>query len=274
VDTVAGLSGVQAVAGLYRAFESNDMTEGDFLDEAFSEQSSEPAEAVETVEATEPQPEQAPVRDERGRFAPKGEQEGVSPAPVEAEEPPFDHAAVKGERKRRQEAEARIAALEAQLQSLQQPKAEPEPVPSIWDDDQAALAHNRQQAVSEASFNARLDMSEMLASQAHEDFQEVQAKFNELAHYNPLLAKQALESKHPWEAAYQIAKNAMKAEEFGASNVSELEAKIEARIKAELEAQKPAVTIPTTLADHQSMRGGAAPAATGPLTSEDVLGRR
>lgn len=247
------------------------MTEGDFLDEAFSEPSNEPAETVETVEAA---PEPAVVRDDKGRFAPKGETESASPAPAE-EEAPFDHAAVKGERKRRQEAEARLAALEAQLQSLQQPQEPAAPPPSIWDDEQGWQQHFGGQVSQQATLNATLNTSEMLCRDKFDDFDEMKAKFLEMANQNPAIAQQALTDPHPWRKAYTVAKNAAKMEALGATDVSELEAKIEARIRAELEAKQPEpVAIPTTLADHQSARGGHAPAQTGPLTIEDILGRR
>lgn len=219
-----------------------------------------------------PQPEPADdgrPRDDKGRFAPKGEEQGASPAPVE--KPEFDHAAVIGERKRRQEAESRLAALEAELQQLRNP---PAPPPSIWEDEQGALQSVQQQAVSAASLNARLDTSEMLASQAHQDFDDKKAKFLEMASVNPALAQQALADRHPWEKAYQIAANAMKMEALGAVDLSDMEAKLREQIKAELAAQQaPAPALPNSLANAPAGLGG--PAATGPqpFTLEDIIGR-
>lgn len=235
------------------------------LDEILNDEPS----AAPVVEAEQP------ARDEQGRFAPKGEPEGASPAPVE--EPAFDHAAVKGERARRQAAEqdrdtlrADVEALKAQLQ--QQPKAEPEPVPTIWDDDQAALAHNRHQSVSEARFQARLDTSEMLASQAHDDFDDVKAKFLEMAQGNPALAQQALEAKHPWEKAYQIAKNAATMAELGATNLDELRAKIREELTAEMQAIPPVRPgLPPTLTTERNVGARSGPAWSGPASLEDLL---
>ena len=215
----------------------------------------------------------APVRDEQGRFAPKGVEPQETAEPVPPTEPvdklpPEEFAGLKDERRKRQEAEQRAAALEQQLQSLQQP---PAPPPSIWEDEQGAFQHHADSIAAQASLNARLDMSEMLASQNHDDFDDMKAKFIEMMGMNPALQKQALEAKHPWEKAYQIAKNAATAAELGATNVAELEAKIEARIRGELAQAAPAQAIPTTLADAQSGRTGHA-TAPAPMTLKDILG--
>ena len=170
--------------------------EKDFLDDMI-----EPIEAPELVapepEVTEP----VTDRDDKGRFKTKGE-EGAPPA---LEEPAFEGAATLAERRRRQEAEQRADTLEKQLQAYQSP------APSIWEDEQGAFAHNNQQvvnqAVQQATFNAKLDMSEMMTRQANPDFEAVKAEFLALAEANPTLAQQALQDPHPWNKAYQIAKN-------------------------------------------------------------------
>lgn len=225
------------------------------------------------IEAVEPAPEtEAPVRDDKGRFAPKGVEESVSPTPVE--EPTFDHAAVIGERKRRQEAEERARALEAQLQSLQHP---PEPPPSIWEDDQGALNHVKNEAITtavrQANFNSKMDMSEMMVRQANTDFEAVKAEFLALAAENPILAQQALADPHPWNKAYQIAKNHRAMQELGTTNVAEIEAKLREKIMAEMQAKPPANPLPNSLADAQSARGGGNPAAFQPYSLQDILGR-
>src|SRR4051812_6942305 len=90
----------------------------------------EPNAEAQAPEAVAEEP-KGPVRDDKGRFAPKGETEGASPAPEEA---PLDHAALIGERRRRQESEARIAALEAQIAQLSQQPAQP--APDMFEDPQ------------------------------------------------------------------------------------------------------------------------------------------
>lgn len=238
----------------------------DNLDELFSNGETISADVTAEPEVAA-EPETGPVRDDKGRFAPK--QTGVEPEPETVTEavtpaadklPPETFKGLQDERRKRQEAEQRIAALEQQLQSLQTPAEPPAPPPSIWEDEQGFGQHLVGQATSQASFNAKLDMSEMLASQAHEDFDEMKARFIEMMDANPSLQQQALSARHPWEKAYQIAKNAAKMEALGAVDVTDLEAKLREQIKAELEAQQPAApaVLPVSLADNQSSRGVAA----------------
>jgi hypothetical protein len=236
----------------------------------FSDEEQQIEAPIEAVEAV-PEPE-APVRDDKGRFAPKGVEESVSPTPVE--EPQFDHAAVIGERKRRQEAEERTRLLEAQLQALANP---PAPPPNIWEDEQGALDHVKNEAVTmavqQATFNNKLDMSEMMVRQANTDFDDMKAKFLEMAEQNPSLRNQALADPHPWNKAYTIAKNAAKMEALGAVDVAELEAKLREQITAEMQAKTPANPLPNSLADAQSARGGGNPAVYQPYSLQDILGR-
>lgn len=235
-------------------------------------------EEIATPEVQEAEPVETPEakaereRDEKGRFAPKGEEKSASPAPVE--EPAFDHAAVKGERERRQKAEQRAKELEERLQALEQP---PAPPVSIWEDDAAWQqqfgSQVVSQAVNQATFNAKLDMSEMMVRQANPDFDEIKEAFLELAKENPVLQQQALADPHPWNKAYQIAKNHRAMQELGATDVESLKAKIREELQAEM-AQQPAAQvpqIPQSLADAQSSRTSSATTFR-PPTLEEILG--
>ncbi len=106
------------------------MIEQDNLD-AFLNGDTTAEQPVEQVEAPE-QP-----RDDAGRFAPKGEPEqpeaGASPVPEQLKEPELDHKALLGERRRRQDAEARLAELERQL-SAPQTTVQPQTVPDMFED--------------------------------------------------------------------------------------------------------------------------------------------
>lgn len=223
----------------------------------------------EVAEATEGQP-----RGPDGKFAPKGTKEAdAMPAPEDtAKQIPFQ--SYQAEKQKRQELEQQLEALR---QEMQQPKQPPAPPPSIWEDDQAALNHVRNDAVSEAvqqaTFNAKLDMSEMMARQAHTDFDEMKADFIRMMQENPALQQQALADPHPWQKAYQIAKNARTMNELGATNIDELKAKLLEQIKAEqAEAAQPQIAIPRSLADAQSSKGDNTPPVTNALTLEEILG--
>jgi len=240
-------------------------------------------ETDEAPEAVEPQPEpeqpqeaeaEKPdvARDEKGRFAEKGEK-GESPSPVgEKPEPEFDHAAVIGERKRRQEAEAQLQALQQQLQE----KKDQEPAPTIWDDDQAWQQHFGGQVVStavqQATFKSKLEMSEMMARQANPEFAESWDDLNGFLNENPTLAKEAVESAHPWDHAFRAFKSHKTMKDLGATDVDDLKAKIEAQVREEMAAKAPAPqpNVPQSLAGEQSAKsGGVAPNTA--FTLEDIL---
>lgn len=237
------------------------------------------------VETPEGEQDAGQPRDEHGRFAPKGETEGEPPAPVE--KPAFDGAATIDERRKRQEAQqerdalrAELEALKQQFQANQQPKEPPAPPPSIWEDEQGWQQNFGgqvvQEAVTAATFNARLDMSEMMTRQANEDFEEVKAEFLALAEKNPTLREQALSDPHPWNKAYQIAKNHRAMQELGATNVADLEAKLREKIMAEMQQQAPLAParpgLPPTLATERNVGSRAGPAWSGPTPLSDLLG--
>lgn len=237
------------------------------MDELDNILNDEPTQAVEVVEAVEEQP-----RQPDGKFAPKGEPESASPAPVE--EPALEHPALIGERRRRQEAEAERERLSKELEALRNP---PAPPPSVFEDEQGWQQHFGSEvintAVQQATFKSKLDMSEMMVRQANADFEEMKAAFLELADQNPSLRQQALQDPHPWNKAYQIAKSHKAMQDLAAVDVDDLREKIRAEITAEL-GNRPAATptLPNSLADSQSSRATAA-AAFQPPTLEDILGR-
>lgn len=237
--------------------------------------------AVETPET--PEVEAEPVKAEQprgpdGKFLPKGEAP-ETPAEVASpvtEEPKLEHPALIGERRRRQEFEQRVKELEAQLQQVHNP---PQPPPDMFENPEGWQGHFGNQvvgtAVQQATLNSKLEMSEMLARDKFDDFDDMKTKFMELAGENPVLAQQALGDPHPWRKAYQIAKTATTMQEVGATDVGSLRAQIEAQVRAELAAEaKPAPPpIPETLANAQSARGSSAEALPTPPSLDQILGR-
>jgi len=237
------------------------------LDDILSDEPFEQAEES-TVEQVE---EPAQPRDETGKFAPKGETESASPAPVEQRQPDLEHPALIAERRRRQEAEARLAAFEA--------AAIAEPPPSIFEDEQGwqnNFGNNVvSQAVQEATLNARVEMSEMLARQAHPDFEDMKNTFLSLMDQNPSLKQQCQADPHPWNKAYQIAKSHKMMQELGATDVATLEARLTEKIRAELtqqaQAQAPvSQQFPASLAGAQSGRSTGS-AVQPPPSLNDIL---
>jgi hypothetical protein len=215
---------------------------------------------------------------------------GVTPQPEpekveepEAGPPPAEdrakgqEAAIIAERRKRQEAEAQIESLRREIEQARQPKEPPAPPPSIWEDEQGAFQHFGGQVVSravqEATLNARLDMSEMMVRQSNPDFEEVKAEFLKMAQDNPTIAQQALADPHPWQKAYQIAKNARTMQELGATDIQTLEAKLREQIMAEMQATPPAEAprIPPSLSTTRSVSSRNGPAWSGPPALGDIL---
>lgn len=233
----------------------------------------------EGAEPATPQPEvvetpQEPVRDESGRFAPKGDNEDAPPASDEKSK--GLEAGISAERKKRQEVEQQLEALRRELEQ-RQPQEPQAPPPSIWEDDQAALGHVHnsavQVAVEQATYQAKLQMSEMLVSQQFEDFATVKDKLVEFVGQNPAINQQVAQSQHPWLTAYNAFKTQQTMQDVGATNIAELEAKLREQIMAEQAQQQPAApNLPRSLADAQSSRGGNTPVPA-PLSLEDILGR-
>ena len=247
--------------------------EGTSLDELFGGEPAEELEPIAEQPVNEPElePEERP-RDEHGRFAAKETgvepQETVETVPPTDKLPQQDYKALREERDKRQRLEAELEALKAQVNQT--------PPPSIWEDEEAARAYDRNQTVSaavqEATFQANLNMSEMMVRQANPDFEEVKAEFLALAQDNPALAQQALQDPHPWNKAYTIAKNARTMRELGATDIDSLREKIKAELMAEMQVQQPARSqLPPTLSTERSVGGRTGPAWTGPKSLDELF---
>lgn len=137
------------------------------------------------------------------------------------------------ERGKRQELERRLAAIEAAKGA-----APAEAPKTFWDDPEAALAKHRAEIRTEAT-NARLQTSEFIARQKHQDFDEKVATFEKILQQTPGLAQQWLASPDPAEFAFTTGKNHLELEQAG--SIDQLRAKIEketeARVRLKLEAE-------------------------------------
>ena len=242
-----------------------------------------PAEPEATPEPTAEEP-KGPTRDEKGRFASKGEAESVSPAPVN--EPPLDHAAVLGERRRRQEAESRIRDLEAQIASFSQPKPQPAAPAAqaapfefnedlYWSNPQAFLDSFRQSILNEVQgvvpqivTGVTLDRAEQAARGRYEDYDSARDAFYQAAVVNPTLAQKALSQADPAEFAYQEGKRLLEMANYGSTN-EYIEAEV-ARRMAEAQPPAPAPVIPVSLADAPAA-GLTGRAPVSPPTLDQIL---
>lgn len=232
---------------------------------------SEPEVTQETVQTD------GPVRDENGRFAAKTGVEPEAetqpePVPPTDKLPKEDYKAIREEREKRQTLERELEALRQQIQAVQNP---PEPPPSVFEDEQGWQQHFGSQvvqtAVQQATLNAKLDMSEMMVRQANPDFEEVKAEFLALAQQNPTLRDQALADPHPWNKAYQIAKNHRAMQELGATDIDTLRAKIREEVLAEVQASPVRQAVPPSLASERNVGQRTGPQWQGPKSLSDLL---
>lgn len=239
----------------------------------------EPVETPEVEAEATPEPEAEQPRGPDGKFLPK--QTGVEPEETPEAVPPTDklpkedYKAIRDEREKRQRLEAELEALRQQVQS-QQAQTPPAPPPSIWEDEQGWQQHFGQQVAQQAALNAKLDMSEMLTRQNNPDFEEVKARFIEMAQANPAIVQQAMADPHPWAKAYSIAKNAAKMEELGAVDLNDLKAKLREEVMAELQqasvpVQQP-LAVPPSLTGERNVGARTGPAWAGPKSLNELLG--
>ncbi|HEY7823643.1 MAG TPA: hypothetical protein VIG24_12450 [Acidimicrobiia bacterium] len=172
--------------------------------------------------------------------APTGEAEGHEPAQASTPEEESDEgeetapiAAIVAERKKRQEAERRLKEYEERFN-----KAEPQKVPDVFE-DQEGFTRYIQDQVSQATWQARVDTTQELMRERHEDYDAKEAKFLEMATENPALLQDPAFQRNPAKYAYEVVTKAEKFEQM--QNVDQYEAKLraelETKLRKELEAE-------------------------------------
>lgn len=216
---------------------------------------------------------EARARDEKGRFAPKGETEDAPPVSEDDKSKGLE-AGISAERKKRQEAEAELARIRAEYEAIKNPPQPVAPPPDIWENTEDWQQHFGSQVVNAATQNSNLNMSEMLARDKFDDFDEVKAEFLALAEQNPVLRQQALNDPHPWRKAYQIAKNARTMTELGATDLEQVRAKMREEVMAEMAASaipNNGAAIPPSLSNERNVGTRSGPAWTGPKPLDEIL---
>lgn len=238
-----------------------------------------PVEPVEAPEEAQAEPE-GPARGPDGKFIAKGEKpaeepQSASPAP---EQPTLEHPALLGERRRRQEAEDRLRAMETELQSLKTaPTPQVQAPADFWEDPEGYIQNKASQLAAEQA--RQIVQGELLSRSMnrvrgkYEDFNEAAQTFGQMIQRNPDLYEQMLAADEPAEFAYTQAKEQMELSQYGS-----ISALVAAKVAAELAKAQPAPTpvptpIPETLADAQSA-ASAATAIPAAKSFDDILGRR
>ena len=263
------------------------MDNGTSLDDILN---SEPTQEVEQPPETIGQP-----RDESGRFAPKdqGEDaeavevaaEGAPPAP-EQEPGHIPIAALKDERTKRQDAEAKLAQYEQYFNQLQAPQQQEAPqgveldpetqafVDLVRQQVTAEVMQNVQQYTTNAGLMERGRVSEMLARTKYQDYDEVVENFKLAAGENQFLLQELMKAEDPAEYAYRAGKQVAEARKYGSTEPvsrEQIEAEIREKIMAEIGmSNRPQA--PTTLASERSVGSRSGPAWSGPTALGDILG--
>lgn len=143
----------------------------------------------------------------------------------------------KGERDRLQ---GEMAAIKAELEAarkappaapVQEEQPEPLAIPNPVEDPQGYHAYQQRML-----FNERLNQSEMMLRDQHDDVDEKMAVFKQAATANPALRSELTRQVHPYRWAYQQAQRIMAMEEIGGDPAA-YRAKVEAELRAKWEAE-------------------------------------
>jgi hypothetical protein len=230
------------------------------------------------VEEAAPAVETSP-RDEQGRFAPKvdnaapetPEPQGAPTAPtVEPGHVPY--AALRDERHKRQQLEARLAEIErAQTQQFQQPQEVPDQFEDPNGHSDWLIAQSAQRATT-AAIQAFQDQmvyhSEQRARAKYQDFDQKLEAFAQLVQADPTLGRKLYEQPEPAEWAYEQAKTHLEVQRYGS-----IEGLIEARIAERLQTARPAQVVPPSISNQRNVGTRTGPAWSGPRPLSDLLAR-
>ncbi len=243
----------------------------------------EPEAVIDTVEDAQPEPQtDGPVRDENGRFAaktgvePQETAETVPPTEAQSGLPKDVYEPLKAVRSENKALKDQLDALTQQIQSLQQPQAQPAPTPSIWEDEQGFVGSITsqfeqrlyQQALATSQRLARIEHGPELVEKATQwGFDRCNA--------DPQFNAAVLQSGDPVGyavAEFKKAENYAKAQELGATDIETLKVKLREELMAEMQAQPAARPgLPPTLSNERNVGSRTGPAWSGPTSLTDML---
>ena len=149
-----------------------------------------------------------------------------SKASETTEDEPWTKKAVLDERRKRQELEQRLRDIEA--------KKEQEQAPDWWADPEKAAQHQSQQ-IEARLYQQKVELSQDFMRSQHEDYDDMEARFMEMAQENPALRTELQKSANPARFAYETAKKA--AEYEAMKDVDAYKARLEADVRKDVEAK-------------------------------------
>lgn len=196
-----------------------------------------------------------------------------SKASETTEEEPWTKKAVLDERRKRQELEQRLKDLES--------KKEPEPAPDWWADPEKAAQHQSQQ-IEARLYQQKVEIGQDLMRSQHDDYDDMEARFMEMAQENPALRTELQKSANPARFAYETAKKAAEydaikdVDSYRAKLEAEVRKDVEAKLRKELEAEqekkaKKEAAIDPSLASTSSKGGLKSDDYAGPTPLDEIL---
>jgi ribosome modulation factor len=175
-------------------------------------------------------------------------------------------AALKDERKKRQQLERELAEMRGKVEGLtarnqdQTPKAsEPEPQQSEEEFFKSPVQFT-QQVVQRALSQQRLELSEAMAREKYEDYDDAVQAFVEAAKTNPALIAGMRSATLPAEYAYRSGKTYQEVSKYG-GDIATMREQMRKELRAELEAEAKTKTAesvtkqPTSLAQARGVSG-------------------
>jgi len=189
------------------------------------------------------------------------------------EDEPWTKKAVLDERRKRQELEQRLKDLES--------KKEPEPAPDWWADPEKAAQHQSQQ-IEARLYQQKVELSQDFMRSQHEDYDDMEARFMEMAQENPALRTELQKSANPARFAYETARKAAEYEaikdvdSYKAKMEAEVRKDVEAKLRKEIEAEqekkaKKEAAIDPSLASTSSKGGLTSDDYAGPTPLDEIL---
>lgn len=186
-----------------------------------------------TPEVNEPQVEQPETEPTEPTEPERTEPEPVKPETTagKADNEPTDwqYKAYKDEREKRQERDARIAELERQLADNKST------IPDVFEDQEGFVSQLRSE-MSQAQQSMRTELSREFMMSIHDDYEEKEKVFIELAKTTPALAHAIQSASNPAKFAYEQAKKHLQYQEM--QDVDAYRAKIKAEILNELKQEQ------------------------------------
>jgi len=206
----------------------SDELETFLTDEAATEET--PAEDSATEET--PQTEEPQAAESTGDKDAEATAEDVPPTPEKTEKQSDNVpiSALLDEREKRQQYQQQLKDTQAQLQQMQQPREAPDLL-----DDQGGFVNHIQQQVDNQIRSSAIQMSQEMMRSQHEDYEQVESKFLEMATANPELGAQMSNHPMPAKFVYDTVKNAEQYADM--QNVPAYKAKLKAEARAEVEAE-------------------------------------